>query len=95
MGANNYHISKEKDADKSMKKSQRNAKNRRKRNVMKCPVEIGDEYEVNITEITPHGVGIARVKGFLVLVNNTKPGDHIKVKIMNTYPMDAEAEIVT
>jgi len=78
-----------------MKKSQRNAKNRRKRYVKKCPVEIGDEYNVDITEITPHGVGIARVKGFLILVNNTKPGDHIKVKITETFPMDAQAEIVT
>jgi len=78
-----------------MKKSQRYAKKRRKFFDKKCPVEIGDEYKVNITEITPNGVGIGRVKGFLILVNNTKPGDHIKVKITQTFPMDAEAEIVT
>ena len=78
-----------------MKKSQRYAKKRRKFFDKKCPVEIGDEYKVNITEITPNGVGIGRVKGFLILVNNTKPGDHIKVKITQTFSMDAEAEIVT
>ena len=51
-------------ADKSMKRSQRNAKSRRGRYVKKCPVEIGNEYEVNITGTTPKGAGIARIKGF-------------------------------
>ena len=82
-------------ADKSMKRSQRNAKSRRGRYVKKCPVEIGQEYEAYITETTPTGTGIARIKGFLVLVNNTKLGDHIKVKITNTELLSAEAEIVT
>ena len=78
-----------------MKKSQRNAKNRRRRYVKKCPVEIGNEYEVDITETTPNGAGIARIKGFLVLVDGTKIGDHLKVKITNTDSLSAEAEIVT
>lgn len=78
-----------------MKKSQRNAKNRRKRYTNKCPVEIGSEYEVDITETTPNGAGIARIKGFIILINDTTPGDHIKVKITNTDSLSAEAEIVT
>ena len=78
-----------------MKKSQRNAKNRRDRFVNKCPVEIGNEYEVDITETTPNGAGIARIKGFLILIADTKPGDHIKVTITKTDPLNAEAEIVT
>jgi len=82
-------------ADKSMKRSQRNAKSRRGRYVKKCPVEIGDEYEVDITGTTPKGAGIARIKGFLILIDDTKPGDHIKVTITKTDPMNAEAEIVT
>ena len=81
--------------DKSMKKSQRNAKNRRSRYVKKIPVEIGKEYEVDITETTPNGSGIARIKGFMILVNNTKPGDHLKVTITKTDYLNAEAEIVT
>ncbi len=82
-------------ADKSMKRSQKNAKSRRGRYVKKCPVEIGQEYEVAITETTPNGTGIARIKGFLVLIADTKLGDHIKVKITNTELLSAEAEIVT
>ena len=78
-----------------MKKSQRNAKNRRNRNFRKCPVEIGNEYEVDITGTTPQGVGITKIKGFLVLVNDAKPGDNIKVTITKTDQLNAEAEIVT
>ncbi len=78
-----------------MKRSQRNAKNRRKRYARKCPVEIGNEYEVDITETTPNGTGIARIKGFLILINDTNAGDHIKVMITKTEPLSAEAEIIT
>lgn len=80
--------------DKSMK-SPRNTKNKRGRYTQKCPVEIGNEYEVDITETTPQGAGIARIKGFLILIDDTKPGDHIKVTITKTDQMNAEAEIVT
>ena len=78
-----------------MKKSQRNAKNGRGRYVRKCPVDIGSEYEVDIVDTTPNGAGIARVKGFLILINGTKIGDHIKVKITQTDSLSAEAELVT
>ena len=78
-----------------MKRSQRNAKNRRGRYNRKCPVEIGTEYEVDIIDTTPNGAGIARIKGFLILINDTKLGDHLKVTITNTDSLSAEAEIVT
>ena len=77
-----------------MKRSQRNAKNRRKR-VTKCPVQVGSEYDVEIVDTTPNGVGIAKVNGLIVLVNNTKLGDHKKVVITDTDRLSAEAKIVT
>jgi predicted RNA-binding protein with TRAM domain len=98
MDANNYYrCRKRKMVDKSMKRkrSPRNAKNRSGRRVKKRSVEIGNEYEVDITEITPNGAGIAIIKGFLILVDDTKLGDHVKVKITKTDRMNAEAEIVT
>jgi predicted RNA-binding protein with TRAM domain len=97
MDANNYYrCRKRKMVDKSMRRrSPRNAKNRSGRRVKKRSVEIGNEYEVDITEMTPNGAGIAIIKGFLILVDNTKIGDHVKVKITKTYRMNAEAEIVT
>ena len=79
--------------DNFMKRNQKDAK-RRGRYVKRCPVEIGNEYEVDITETAPNGAGIARIKNFLVLVDDTKPGDHIKVTITKTEPLNAEAEIV-
>ena len=95
MSANSdYIFRKRKMVDKSMKRSQKNAK-RRGRFVRKCPVEVGNEYEVDITEMTPQGAGIARIKGFLILVADTKPGDHIKVAITKTDPLNAEAVVVT
>ena len=78
-----------------MKRSQRNAKSRRGRYVRKCPVEIGNEYEVDIIDTTPNGAGLAKVKGFLILINDTKIGDHIKVKITQTDSLSAEAEVIT
>jgi predicted RNA-binding protein with TRAM domain len=80
--------------DRFMKRSQRNAKNRRKR-ARKCPVQVGNEYDVEIVDTTPNGVGIAKVKGLIVLVKNTKSGEHKKVVITNTDRLSAEAKIVT
>lgn len=45
------------------------------------PVEVGKEYEVDITEISRQGDGIARVKGFVVFVKNGKVNQNVKVKI--------------
>jgi len=77
------------------KRSPRNAKSKRGRGVENCPVETGKEYEVDITDTSPQGEGIARIKGFLVFIGNAKPGNHLKIKITATGPMNAEAEIVT
>lgn len=86
---------KRKIVDKLMKRNQRNFKNRLKRCARKCPVEVGNEYEVDITDITPRGTGMGRIKGFLVLIDDTKPGDHVKAIITKTDPLSAEAEIIT
>ena len=45
------------------------------------PVEAGKEYEVDITEISRQGDGIARVQGFVVFVKNGKVGSKVKVKV--------------
>lgn len=74
------------------KRSPRNAKN--KYGMRSCPVIVGNEYEVDISQMSPNGDGIARVKGFLVLIENTQLGEHLKVKITNLNPISAEAEII-
>ena len=78
-----------------MKRNKRAAKNRRNINARKCPVEVGNEYEVDITGMTPMGTGMGRIKGFLILIEDTKLGDHVNVIITKTEFLNAEAEIIT
>jgi 23S rRNA (uridine2552-2'-O)-methyltransferase len=56
---------------------------------------VGKEYEVDITETSPNGEGIARIKGFFIFVDNAKPGDHIRVKVTKIDAISGEAEIAT
>ena len=51
------------------------------RNFGPKPVEEGKEYEVDITEMSRQGDGIARVQGFVIFVKGGKEGQKIKVKI--------------
>ncbi|MDG6223175.1 MAG: TRAM domain-containing protein [Candidatus Bathyarchaeota archaeon] len=76
-----------------MKRSQKNAKSRN-RNTVRCPVQIGDEYNVDITDTTPTGFGIARIQGFLVLINHASLGKNKTIVITKTDSLNAEAELV-
>jgi len=48
---------------------------------MPKPVNVGEEYDVEISEVGSRGDGIARVKNFVVFVNGAKQGEKIKIKI--------------
>ncbi len=58
------------------------------------PVEVGKEYDVEIQETSRRGEGIARIKGLVVFVPNTKPGDKVKVRITRISRRFCEAEVV-
>lgn len=58
------------------------------------PVEIGKEYEVDISETSRRGEGIARIQGLVIFVPNTKTGDHVKIKIKSVSRRFAEGEVV-
>ena len=45
------------------------------------PVKVGEEYDVEISEVGSRGDGIARVKNFVVFVNGAKQGEKAKIKI--------------
>lgn len=45
------------------------------------PVKVGEEYDVEISEVGSKGDGIARVKNFVVFVNGAKQGEKAHVKI--------------
>jgi len=58
------------------------------------PVELGKEYDVDIQETSRRGEGIARIKGLVCFVPNTKPGEHVKIRITRISRRFAEAEVV-
>ena len=60
----------------------------------RCPVEMGKEYEVDVTEMSRQEEGIARIQGFVIFVANAKPGDRVKIKITKIGGMTANAELV-
>lgn len=45
------------------------------------PVKVGEEYDVDISEVGSKGDGIARVKNFVVFVNGVKQGEKARIKI--------------
>jgi len=76
------------------KRSPRNAKSKRGRDSGNVPVELGKEYKVDITEMSPNGEGVARIRGFIIFVANGTLGNNAKVKINRVDSMSANAEIV-
>ncbi len=58
------------------------------------PVKVDEEYEVDITEVSQRGDGIARIEGLVVFVPNGKQGDHLRIRITRISRKFAEAEIV-
>jgi len=48
---------------------------------MPKPVKVGEEYDVEISEVGSKGDGIARVKNFVVFVTGVKQGEKCKIKI--------------
>ncbi|MEM3003899.1 MAG: TRAM domain-containing protein [Candidatus Bathyarchaeia archaeon] len=61
---------------------------------MAKPVEEGKEYEVDIKELSRRGDGLTRIEGFVVFVPNTKPGDHVTVRVTQVRDRFAVAEKV-
>ena len=58
------------------------------------PVEVGKEYEVDITEISRKGDGIARVQSFVIFVENAKVGNKVRIKVTEVADRFAKAVIV-
>ena len=44
-------------------------------------MKVNEEYTAEIEKVTNLGAGIAKIDGFVVFVENTCPGDIIKIKI--------------
>jgi predicted RNA-binding protein with TRAM domain len=59
-----------------------------------CPVEVGDELEVNITDVCPSGDGMSKIQGFVITVPKAKPRERVKVKITQVGQKAAVGEII-
>jgi len=60
----------------------------------RSPVELGEELEVDIKELSSKGEGMVRVQGLVIHVPNTKLGEHVKIKITQIRDKAANAEII-
>jgi predicted RNA-binding protein with TRAM domain len=58
------------------------------------PVEIGKEYDVEVTELSRRGDGVAKVQGFIIFVKGAKVGEKVKIKVETVGPRFATANIV-
>jgi predicted RNA-binding protein with TRAM domain len=59
----------------------------------KTPISVGEEYIVTIEEMGKEGVGVARLRGVSILINNTNPGDKVMVRITKVGRTFAVAEV--
>jgi predicted RNA-binding protein with TRAM domain len=47
------------------------------------PVRIGEEYNVNIIDMSRNGdSGVTRIRGLITFVRGTKPDDRVRIKII-------------
>jgi predicted RNA-binding protein with TRAM domain len=58
------------------------------------PVETGKEYNVQITETSRKGDGIASIQGFVIFVKDGRVGQDVKAKVTSVGERFATAEIV-
>jgi predicted RNA-binding protein with TRAM domain len=55
------------------------------------PVEVGKEYDVEVTELSRRGDGVAKMQGFVVFVKGAKVGDKTKIRVETVGPRFATA----
>ncbi len=58
-------------------------------------MEIGEELEVDVIDMSPNGEGVAKIKGFPVFIKNAKVNEHVKIRITNLVSGCADAEVVS
>lgn len=59
----------------------------------RAPISVGEEYIVTIEEMGKDGSGVARLRGVSIVVNNTNPGDKVRVRITKLGRFHAAAEV--
>ena len=59
-----------------------------------APVKAGEVHEVSIQSVGGKGDGIAKVKGFVLFVPETKKGDYVKIRITKVLQNVGFADVV-
>jgi predicted RNA-binding protein with TRAM domain len=58
------------------------------------PVEVGKEYDIQISELSRQGDGIARIQGFVISVKGTKASEKVRIKVTRVGDRFANGEVV-
>ena len=58
------------------------------------PISVGEEYIVTIEETSKSGTGVAKIKGFVILVNNSNQGQRVKIRIKQVSRNHAVADVI-
>ena len=59
-----------------------------------APIDEGDEYVVEITDLGEEGDGIARIDGFVIFVPDGELGERVAIRIDDVDDSFATASIV-
>lgn len=59
-----------------------------------APVNVGDEVDVRIEAVGEKGDGIAKIKGFVLFIPNTKENQTVKVRITKVLQKVGFAEVI-
>ena len=74
--------------ERNEKKSDRSGGSKVPRNL----ISIGEEYIVTIGETSKSGTGEAKIRGFVILVNNSNPGERVSIRIKQVSRSHAMAD---
>ena len=91
IGFDYFGLKRSRSYDKYEKKSSRFGGSKAPR----TPISVGEEYIVTIEETGKSGVGVAKIRGFVILVNNTTPGDKVMVRITKVGRTAAVADVIS
>lgn len=58
-----------------------------------APVHAGEEYDLEITDVSQRGEGIARVNGFIIFVAGSNKGDKLRIRIKDVRRRFAVGEV--
>lgn len=59
-----------------------------------APINVGDELDVVIEAVGEKGDGMAKVKGFVIFIPNTKEGDSVRIKVTRVLKNVGFAEVL-